>query len=307
MPAIDYPYDPGMEEAGNRITGEVHNVNVNNDRSVFPLHHPFFKDETTFQVEGDDGTGYRVLQESVDFTFSPHYSGVSASTGIEAFTYILLIKSFNRVRLNYHAVGRYEDKELLNEINARGSFDRSSLFEWAKFKGSMLNGIAITRDPTLREMSLEEILVEQMQGIRDALGNPYSQSYMVNILPRLSSLEAAVSQLPSAGDLDQLRDRPDAEEISAANTNTQIYIIEAPKFVMAGLLHFYADNGIDNEVAWVTVTGRGSSVTVDKFGMNGTRQNSLFTVTGQKVAGNIRVQANPTFPGTFQLKVLTQF
>lgn len=307
MPALDYLYDPGLENEANKIIDETHTVDITKDRSVFPHHHPFFKEEETFKVEGERSGEWVELQESVDFSFSPHYSGVSASTGVEAFTYLLIIKPVSRIRISYHAVGQYQDKELLNEINAKGTFDRSSLFEWAKFRGSMLNGLAIVRDPELREMAIEEIIVEQLQGIRDALGNPYSKNYMVNILPKLSSLEARVSNLPTLDQFDQVRDKPDAEVISAAGTNKQIYIVEAPKFVMVGLLHFYADNGIDNEVAHITVTGRGSKVKVDKFGMTGTRDLSLFTVVGQKVAGNIRLQANPSLAGTFQLKVLTQF
>ena len=43
MPANNYVYDPEQKLVANKITGELKNVTMGTDISVFPQHGPFFE------------------------------------------------------------------------------------------------------------------------------------------------------------------------------------------------------------------------------------------------------------------------
>ncbi len=160
MPASSYDYDPGMLKAANKIAAETSAVNLGTDLSVFFQHGPAFQESVTVMAQVG-AAPYAALRPHIDFIFSPVFAGAMAATGRMISSYVLILKpGVTSVQIDYHAVGKYEDEKLIDELITIGAFDRSDILEWQKVHGSHKAFGKIVRDPQLADMSLLEVLVE---------------------------------------------------------------------------------------------------------------------------------------------------
>lgn len=175
MAYTDYPYDPYATSPTNLISNETVNVDITIDRSVFPLEQPFYGDLNGFVVEGSTGGAFRTLVPEVDFQYSPMWLEASAKTGKSVFSYIILLVDVSQVRLNYRAVGKYNDRALMAQIAAT-TFNRANIHEWSRIWGDDEAYNPRVRDPDLHDKSHQEVLHIGIEKILNALAFPLSGS-----------------------------------------------------------------------------------------------------------------------------------
>lgn len=304
MPAINYVYDPEQKLVANKITGELKNVTMGTDISVFPQHGPFF--ENSLVLEGKNGAAaWGVLKAGVDYVYGPLYTAASAATGKEIFSYVLLLKTVTQVRYNYHVLGQYDDAKLNAEIAAAGSFNRASAYEWQRFRGDGLNWGNLTRDPALASMSMLEVLVEQMKGIRDAIGNPYSNS--INYGPIITQLESRISQVLTTDDLKAFSGEPDYVVSVPQKAARELFLIKNPLHSAMACISFTNSAGTEHEMIYLMVSGMSAVPKITVFGRTGTSIAPLISFTSQKVTGNVRVNGFSEVAGSFKCKIIAQF
>lgn len=304
MPAINYVYDPDMKVAANLITGETKNITMGTDISVFPQHGPFF--ESSLVLEGKNGAAaWAVLKPGIDYVYGPLYTGASAATGKEIFSYFLLIKTVTQVRYTYHVLGKYDDQKLMAEIAAAGSFNRASVYEWQRFRGDGLNWGNLTRDPKLASMSMLEVLVEQMKGIRDAIGNPYSAN--VNYGPVITELESRVSQILTMDDLKNFAGEPTSIVSVPQKAARELFLIKNPLHSVVACISFTNTAGNEHEMVYLMVSGMSTVPKIMQFGRVGTSSVPLISFSSQKVTGNVRVNGFAEVAGSFKCKIVAQF
>lgn len=302
MPAANYTYDPRMALPANKITGETMSVNMATDISVFPVHGPFFREG--FTLEGFSAGAWTTLNPNIDYLYSPVFMGAAAATGREIFSYVLLIKNVSQVRYSYHVLGQYTDEKLLAEI-AASSINRAKLFEWQRIKGSAITWGTQTRDSRLVGSTLTEILVEQLTGIKNAIGNPYDGG--VNYGPKITELEAALSSIPGIDDLGDLRDTPDAAVVVTANNGRELVMLSAPRYSLTAIVSFVSSDGTDVETVFINAVTSNNTPRISPYGRTGSRNEPILTFSIQPVTGNTRISATARYAGTISIKILTQF
>ena len=87
MAFYDFNFDPTATSAANKVINEIHTVNVEEDRSVFPTHGAFYDNNHGLVVEGRTGTGdWEKFKPNIDFNFSPILLQAAAKTGKEVVT-----------------------------------------------------------------------------------------------------------------------------------------------------------------------------------------------------------------------------
>lgn len=235
MPAIDFNLDLTGANAGNRITAEIQAVVPLSDRSVFPLHGPFFGNEPSFTVEGKIGAGpWAELDANVDFLYSPQYVEFSTMVGKEIFSYVLIINdNIDQIRFTYQALGKYTDTALLAEITAAGSFNRYDLLEWAKFYGDVVNHHAYVSDPNVIGKSLLEVVHLQLEKLANIIANPNSTTIL-----KPSDITSLKLDLANKADLSALDTTYRVTALSAisaaAGVDTDLHIMANDVNVLTG-------------------------------------------------------------------------
>jgi len=139
-----YAFDHTAISADNLIQDEVHSTN--SSVAVFPTAGAFYRHglivEGTVSLASPQWTP---LVANVDYQFSPLFLAITADTGEEAYTYLVIERQGLYIRLVYQAVGHhvvdgvqvdvYEDKGLLDSIRS-ATFNPLSTAEWLNFRGS---------------------------------------------------------------------------------------------------------------------------------------------------------------------------
>lgn len=298
MPANLYAYDPTGSDPANNIPDEVHAVDTSVDLAVFPDHGPVYAESLV--VESLQGGNWTVLQEQVDYVYSPLFLSVSASTRKDAVSYILLLDTYTHtsIRFNYQAVGMYEDIDLLTEITNKTDLDRSSLSSWLSVRGQTSFWESISREPSFGSKGLLEIMTEQMAGIKSAIANPYTSRDNLN--SKVTSLEANLNTLSS--DVANFIGNIGNDASVAANTTTDVFVS------MWENAHFY-------EVVFIADDNSAkSAMLVSLFQLNNTAhvdivsENKAGTVTivlsANVNTGRPVLRANSSKAGTIKVKAL---
>ena len=167
MPVI---YDPTGELPGNRVNGEVHSLSTT--KAVNPLSGPFYSRNLIVTGTPVGGGIQDTLNENVDYFLSPLHLMVSAVTGKEVFSYLVVTSDHTDVTIGYHACGCDVDATLATEILAAGAFNRMDPAQWAGFIGQSYSVKPYATDPTLRGLTLTEALTARLSGLADSIGNP---------------------------------------------------------------------------------------------------------------------------------------
>lgn len=190
MPALDYQFDPTAVDPDNLIENEVHDVI---DRGIFTLHGAFYKEGLV--VEGYDGVAWSTLVDGEDFTYSPLFLSVSAATGRQAFSYLVLLgvlhDEYEQVRLTYQAVGTYEDVNLLSLVTELTAPERELRSKWLALSDIYQAPISV-RSPELYGKSLIEIISNGLGNIDQAI-RLISALNGGSILSRLEAFERIVN------------------------------------------------------------------------------------------------------------------
>lgn len=268
MAAADLDYDPQGTNPANQFTGEVHNLDLATDRSVWPQNFPFAINDGYFQVEGRPNASgvWAPLQESVDFHFSPQFSEYSIASGREIVSYIVINNdSIGQVRIRYKALGQHVDTVLLAEIaglTALNKLNRSSVLSWTQIKGSPVNYHPLVRDPNVIDRTEQETVYLGLERILQALMNPNSSTA---ILPKdITDIYLALGGKTSVQDvLDLIAGVTSANIEADPSEEVEIYRFSSTKTALRGVLHITEDGGgavncigftahrTDNTGAWV--------------------------------------------------------
>jgi hypothetical protein len=200
MPSQDYSFDPTASNPDNLILNEVHSLI--GTVAVIPTEGAFYREGLV--VEGIMEMGSTDIVESlrpdVDYHFSPIYIKPSAVSGKDAYSYILLKGSWDRVNITYQCVGgpTGADNDLLTKV-ASSIFDRESIVEWLSITGTDSYNPR-SRNPLLAEVSELEIFNSGMERINETLaklvpgGSDKATNVQVtNLEVRQTSLETAQS------------------------------------------------------------------------------------------------------------------
>lgn len=314
MAAADLEYDPLANNTNNQFTGEILPVNADVDRSVWPENYPFFINDGYFKVEGRSGdTGaWTLIQESVDFHFSPQFSEYSVATGREVVSYIVLnTTDYTQVRFSYKALGKYTDTVLLSEIaglSASNRLNRASVVSWKQVKGSPVNYHPLVRDPNVVDRSYEEITYLGLERILNAIQNPNSSTV---ILPKdINQIYLALANKPSLDEVKALISGATGPSIIAvADTAVEIYRFSGAATAVTGVLHITATGGTgvncinftthraDNSGPWLI--NKGTSVN--------TNASIIPTLTVQLSGSEYVISAKCTGAVTYKFKLVSEF
>ena len=164
MSAQDFNYDPTAAEVSNLVTGEVHHLA--SSVGVLPTHGLFYRQG--LEVEATtDGATWVPLRHNVEYRLSPMFLPVSAATGLETHSFIVIHGAYIAIRLRYQVVGQHLDNDLLTTI-AQTTFNRLDPMMWLQFKGAESYNPR-TRDPDLASKSELEIVNSGLTSIKEQL------------------------------------------------------------------------------------------------------------------------------------------
>lgn len=131
-------YDPFATLLANYIVDEV-KTGVT-DAGYIPTEAPFYRQGLKVWATKLSDNVEIELTHIMDYTLSPNFASVSANTGKEAHTFIVLLKPalWKDLRITYRGVGGGVDTTLLDEITAAGAFDRTDPKLWLLFLGESI-------------------------------------------------------------------------------------------------------------------------------------------------------------------------
>lgn len=169
MAYTDFQYDRDATNSSNYLTDRIYDVI---DRGIIPVDGAFYDDD--FKIEGRYGDGAWVeLKYGTDYVFSPLFVRVSAATGKLVYSYIVLtykdISTYTQVKLDTRHVGEYEDSDVLNQVAKLTPEERLLVKDWLKI--TEINTYpSDTRDPTLKNKSVMEVVAAGLEKINSSLG-----------------------------------------------------------------------------------------------------------------------------------------
>ena len=300
-------YDPLATSPANKVTGEVHNVNVTVDRHVIPDHAPFYDAQFGLIVEGRVGAGaWESLLPNVDFNYSPYYLQASAKTGKQVFTYFVLVKDVDEVRLTYQAVGQYSDSVLLAEVAtkmASGTFDPSKVHEWDKVWGSEAYYNARVRDPDLHDKSEMEVFHLGIQRLIDAISNPNSSTVVTTA--DITKLQTDVANAATVGDVNDAYLVPSTPTMTAV-ANTTVSSISLPSSLLTAsmVVSFTAVTG-ETQIGTLLLARNSGSATWDQtFTGEIFSDANMLTIDAITNTGQLLVNVTPDRNGVLSVKLI---
>ena len=196
MPTVTLAFDPTATSPSNYIQNEEHALD--GAIAVMPLYGSFYRENLRIEgiMEMGNNTIVETLRPDTDYLFSPIYIKPSAVAGVEAYSYILVQGTWDKVRIAYQAVGGPDalDTALLTKVSGL-EFDRTDLAAWLNITGSE-NWHPSSRNPLLRDTSEIEILNSGLEKINDSISrlapdnaNTATQQQVTNLEVRQATLE----------------------------------------------------------------------------------------------------------------------
>lgn len=197
MSAANYDYDNSGVLAANAIVDEIQSVNLNNDISVFSMEGPLYVDSLTVMAKGASDTTWHEIYPGQEFVYGPEFVQVAAATGKRVISnFYLTVGDIVEVKLDYQAIGKYEDYELLQQIEqleSNAQLDRSDFLSWTQVKGSRLKMEVVSRDKQDLSGNLIDTLSEGLSKLLDRMSVPYADDDEMGQL--VTSLATMVNDL----------------------------------------------------------------------------------------------------------------
>lgn len=155
-------FDPTAAKAANQIHQESHSLTTS--VAIFPTEGQFYIKDLLVEGQRPDNS-WEVVNGTDGYFLSPLDMEMVQVVGKEVYTYLVIMKTYDAVRITYRATGGRPDSTLLAEIQARGTFNRRAHTEWTIFRGQ--EGIVkpYARNPELRGLSAMEVLNSQLGDI----------------------------------------------------------------------------------------------------------------------------------------------
>lgn len=304
MAAANYNYDGSGKSAANKINNEEHAVVVATDRGVFPNSHPFFGESLVAFGRTGPTDPWVELKPEIDYMFSPLFiDGSARATGQEIFTYIVMIKDVTNVRLTYQALGKYTDSQLVAEV-ATTTFNRTSVYDWSKINGNAAQWAPQVRDASLKDRTYIEVVSAQLEKLRLAIANPYSEA--VNYGPIITDIQAKIAAIPSIDQITGMATGATKVTEVAANAAGNVYTVPGGRDYVRGFLYFLADNGTDYEGYDLSIVAPSGAGKIVVSGLVGNNPSPITTVTITKVGDTGRISATSTLKGKFSFKLITE-
>lgn len=156
----------------------------------------FYQDGTI--VEGYNGVTWAVLNANEHYSFSPVFHGVTSSTGLFAFSYLVIMPStetFTAYRITTNYVGAVQDDKLIGLI---AGIDRSKYYDLLRLEYS-IGAHYKNRHPDIEEKSFTEALLMIIQSLEATIiaANGNSDA---SLLTRIQALEGRVFELEKVGE-----------------------------------------------------------------------------------------------------------
>jgi len=196
-----FEFDPNASNPDNYFQGEPQTTN--GTLLVTPDNAPFFTKDLVVIGFNSAHPGGKELKLHQDYVYSPLFTEMTFKVRAEVFSYLILMREWDSVEIDYRAVGSDPDTALLQEVVDAGSFDRSVLANWLQFRGqeyrSKLPPALLGDSPK----SLLEILSDKMQQIADLIDSPpvldpAVTQQITTKMQELQTLEADVQNLVAA-------------------------------------------------------------------------------------------------------------
>lgn len=197
-------YDANGNNPSNLIPNEVHTPITG--PHIAPVEGVFYTKD--FVVEGRlvAGNTYIPLTVNSDYIYSPQFITRTAVTGLEAYSYILLVDytRWSHIRLTYRGSGGSADTVLMAEIVTAGDFDVTNITLWQSFVGELVSIVPGGPELDPRATSTVFLLASRMNAIALALGTPsqyltFITNNLTDMLDAIQSLQASVDDLEVGG------------------------------------------------------------------------------------------------------------
>lgn len=297
----DYEYDRHASNPANLITDEIHAVDVQLDRSVFPEHGAFYDDQNDLKVYGRQGAGeWELLSPEVNFQYSPLYLQAAAKTGKQVFSYLVLISDYSEVKITYRALGQYQDDALMAAV-ATSDIDRSKLHEWDTIWAPSEYYNPRLRDPSLHDKTSIEVFNEAIQKLLISVSSPLSGSVVTTA--DITKLQQKVGSAVSMEELDTFPERLSSEPIQLSpDTPDVILNLGTESKAVSFMVSFVADDG-RAQIFHALVVRNGDVIDQTIYGEVMTDEDLITFVTGV-TAGQILVNLSSSVPGIAKTKII---
>lgn len=200
---ITVVYDPTGVAPANLITNEIHSSLTEPD--IFPVQGTFYAQGLIVSGVSTLSGETVILQQFIDFVFSPLYADMSAATGKEVYSYILLtnMPAWTSISLTYQAVGGIQDNVLLSQIIAAGVFDRTNIDNWLTFQGDITSLNISGGNYDLTNTGVAYLFSAKLDAIALALRTPstyisFINTDFANLKTQVAGIQASFSSLNTA-------------------------------------------------------------------------------------------------------------
>lgn len=301
MAYTDYDYDRYANNPANFIENEIHVVNVDVDRSIFLEHGAFYDDQNGLVLEGRQGAGaWELLNPEVDYQYSPLFLQAAAKTGKQVFSYLILIKSYDSVRVTYRALGKFEDTILLANV-ATSSIDRSKIHAWDTIWAPSEYYNPRARDVDLHDKTSLEVFNEAIQRLLISISNPLSSSVLTTA--DVTKLQQQVGNAVTTDDLTAFPTRLSSEPIQLSSDVPDVILNLGSEVTTASfIVSFTADDG-RVQAFHALIVRNGDIIDQTIYGEVLT-DDDMVTFRTSVTAEQILVSLTSEFPGTARAKLI---